>query len=49
MARQLNNAWARLVVEKQSISVRDSLEQAIDGVTEREMQSYPECSIRRFS
>ena len=39
LARHLNNAWARLVVEKQSISVRDSLEQAIDGVT-KEMQSY---------
>lgn len=39
MARHLNNAWARLVVEKQSISVRDSLEQAIDGIT-KEMQSY---------
>ena len=39
VARHLNNAWARLVVEKQSISVRDSLEQAIDGVT-KEMQSY---------
>ncbi len=41
MARHITNAFTRIVVEKQRISTRDSLETAIESIN-KEMQTYQE-------